>query len=152
MLGFPLSDRYLHWDPKVKIILSVNQKQCCRISECRKASETNRLDWILEANHLVSQMRILKRYTLFNQFIPNYRRVSRSTMPQTPGFLTSDTVFCEAPVPSKPSSRWKWSIVDSCDICLAWGDNWTKLATHVFSHQLFIERIQWEGSWVLWHL
>lgn len=41
VFGFPLSDRYLQWDPKVKIILSLNQKMCCKISECRKASETN---------------------------------------------------------------------------------------------------------------
>ena len=41
VFGFPLSDRYLQWDPKVKIILSLNQKKCCKISECRKAWETN---------------------------------------------------------------------------------------------------------------
>ena len=51
------------------------------------------LDWILEASQLISQMRILKRYILFNQFIPNYLRVSHSTMPQTPGFLTLGTVL-----------------------------------------------------------
>ena len=47
VFGFPVSDRYLQWDPKVKIILSLNQKKRCKISECRKASKTNHLDWIL---------------------------------------------------------------------------------------------------------
>lgn len=60
MFEFPPSDRYhSKREPEVNIVLSLNQKQYCKILELR-ILETSYIGGVLETNYLVSQMRVVK--------------------------------------------------------------------------------------------